>query len=97
MKNKNKFKSMKISLPETFENTEVEKEVKNHYPIKLEFVTSFKLFCMNRLIIVKKCLNKPIHKKMTKLYADGQSRLENDFSLEKLIKNVRGMKYFINK
>ena len=38
---------MKVETPDSFKDTEIEAEVKNHYPIYLSFKKSFFLFVAN--------------------------------------------------
>ena len=56
---------------------------------------NLQLFCMNRLSIFKNCFNKPLHKRLYKLYEEGSERLETDLSLEKLIKHLRDIKVLV--
>ena len=45
---KNKFKSKKIGIPDELTGTDVVKEVELHYPIKLSFWNTMKLFIMEQ-------------------------------------------------
>ena len=86
---------MKTKVPEMFKQTDIEKEVLKHYPIKLKSTNYLTLFCLNRLSILKKCVVKPVHKRLLRLYDNGQERLEDDLSGEKLVKHIRDIKCFI--
>ena len=81
-----------------FKDTHMEEEVKMHYPIKLSFSKSMRLFCINRMncCFKKSSLGKPsLNTRLYKLYEEGMERLDHDLCIENMIKNIRDMKVLI--
>ena len=50
---KKKKKTMKADIPEVLKNTPIEKEIKNHHPIKISSSNNFKLFFANQFCCLK--------------------------------------------
>jgi hypothetical protein len=95
--NKSKFKSIKKPVPDEFKDTQIEAEAKMHYPINLEGNLKVKLFCTN-MCCLNRCLSFSSKSKMGKilyLYKEGSERIENDLSIERIIKNLRDIKIVI--
>lgn len=97
-----KFKKMKMTskmktkTPDGFKGTDIEKEVENHYPIKLSMGKRLRLFFLQSTI--RSCLSKTdINKKLTKMFQTGTQRLENEMSIEKILRSLRDLKILIKK
>ena len=87
---------MKTMTPDKFKDTPIESEANLHYPIQLRLFTSFKLYLMYTFgCLFCKCTRNKTDNQLLKLIEIGKERLENDLSIEKIIKRVRDMKILL--
>ena len=86
-----------VQTPFVLRNTEVEAEVQKHYRIKISAARKFKTFLMSKCACFRKSLSKkdPDNARLHRLYQVGQERLNEDLSIERIIKSLRDMRILI--
>ena len=87
-KKKYKFKNLKYPIPESLETADLIRETNLHYPIKLNLKQSLKTF----VPVIKDDRESRVLKE---LINEGSKRIEEDLSIERLIKHVRDSKLLL--
>ena len=78
------------------------KEAEKHYPIKLSTSSKCKLFCMHKFSWL--CCNFPCcsqtklttNERLRKLYGEGTDRVDTELGVEKILKDLRDLRIYIN-
>lgn len=79
-----------------FKNTPVEQEANNHSPIKLSVRNKAKLFLLKTFDYAVCSFKKSfLSRRLLKLFKLGNSRLEVDLNIEKIIKSLRDLKILL--
>jgi hypothetical protein len=93
---KHKFKSFKVKTPLELKGTSIDHEVSNHRPIKIAFFKNLKMFMISQFSILSKLFSLSKHSRLLfKLIKKGKERIENDLSLEDIVKTLRDIKIVI--
>ena len=87
-------------MPVIFKETKVEREIRNHYPIKVSLWSSFKLFFIrpcrcNDYKWLKNNGKVTQNERLVRLYNKGWAKLHNDFGLDRIIKKLRDIKLLV--
>lgn len=86
----------KINTPFELRNTAIEKEIKNFYRISMTKSKMFKIFCMNACPCFRKgMLKDDSNYRLDKLYKLGTKRLDEDLSIERIVKGLRDVKILV--
>ena len=81
------FKTLKAKVPRDLDDD----TYKHHYPIKLSLCNNIRVFWLNRFCCLC-CCKRGRNARLMRLFKEGEDRLNNDFSIDKIVKYLKNIK-----